>query len=122
MYESPIEVFYKDLQMRFKEDLQNNCIKAVQNYGIQVNKEELLKALAYDRHQYEKGFREGASNGKTKLVKVIKTEPDGSVYSFDAYLDEPRGLIFTQPVMTIELAEQWGYSITEREEQLGGAL
>ena len=41
--------------MQFEDD----CIKAVQSYGFMVNKEELVKALIYDRKQYEKGYADG---------------------------------------------------------------
>jgi len=39
--------------------LDNDCLKAVQEYGITVDKEELIKALQYDRGQYEKGYADG---------------------------------------------------------------
>ena len=52
MYESPINQILGELQTTYE----NNCIKAVQSYGFDVNKEELLKALQYDRNQYEKGY------------------------------------------------------------------
>lgn len=31
-------------------------MKAVQSVGFDINKEELTKALKYDRNQYEKGY------------------------------------------------------------------
>lgn len=54
-YESPIEIIPK-IQARIEEDFKNNVVRAVQSYGINVNKDELMKALAYDRNQYNKGF------------------------------------------------------------------
>jgi len=57
-YESPIEVIYNRLQEQITMDFENNCIKAVQQYGFNVNKEELKKALQYDRGQYEKGYND----------------------------------------------------------------
>ena len=52
MYESPIDVIHGEMQMQ----LEGEILRAVQNVGVSVNKEELLKALAYDRNQYEKGY------------------------------------------------------------------
>ena len=44
--------------------LEGEVMKAVQKVGVTVDKEELLKALKYDREQYEKGYRDGLSAGK----------------------------------------------------------
>ena len=55
MYESPIETIKTEIQAQFE----NDCIKAVQSYDFMVNKEELVKALNYDREQYEKGYSDG---------------------------------------------------------------
>lgn len=52
-YTSPITLLMNDIEMKMEGDI---C-KAVQSYGIQVDKEELLKALNYDRQQYQKAMR-----------------------------------------------------------------
>lgn len=52
MYESPIDIIYSDMQMK----LENKVFKAVLNVGINVDKDELIKALSYERQQYEKGY------------------------------------------------------------------
>ena len=54
-YESPIKI----IQNNFDTSLENEVMKVVMSYGISVDKDELLKALKYDRDQYEKGFAEG---------------------------------------------------------------
>lgn len=54
MYKSPIEVIPEQINMQ----LENEIYKAVGNVGINVDREELLKALAYDRGQYEQGYRD----------------------------------------------------------------
>ena len=51
-YESPIEMIMG--QMRTEVD--GEIFKAVQDIGVNVDREELLKALRYDRGQYEKGY------------------------------------------------------------------
>ncbi len=36
--------------------MEGEILKAVQNVGVNVDKDELLKALQYDRNQYQKGY------------------------------------------------------------------
>ena len=54
-YESPIEVIYKDIQRR----MESGILKAVQECNIHVDRDELIRALQYDRGQYEKGYADG---------------------------------------------------------------
>lgn len=54
-YKSPIEVITENVTFQ----IEDNIVKAVQNYGISVNKTELQKALMYDRKQYTQGFEDG---------------------------------------------------------------
>lgn len=51
-YESPIQTILSDMRVEYEE----NMVRAVQSLGFCVNKEELIKALHYDRGQYEKGY------------------------------------------------------------------
>lgn len=55
MYKSPIEVLYEGAEMQYE----NGVISAVQKYGVDVDKDELVRALQYDREQYEKGYADG---------------------------------------------------------------
>lgn len=59
-YESPITQIVSDMQMGYE----NGVLKAVQNVGFNVNKEELTKALLYDREQYQKGYVDGLNADK----------------------------------------------------------
>lgn len=52
MYESPVNVIYGEMQTQIEGDI----YKVIQNVGIDVNKKELLKAMEYDRSQYQKGY------------------------------------------------------------------
>lgn len=56
MYKSPIELIYGGPQTR----IEGEVVRAVQNVGVNVDKDELIKALTYDRQQYEKGYADGA--------------------------------------------------------------
>ena len=51
-YQSPIDLIVGQMNLNFE----NEICKAVQNVGVCVDKEELLKALQYDRKQYQKGY------------------------------------------------------------------
>lgn len=51
-YQSPIELIMGQMQINWE----GKICKAVQNVGVYVDKEELLKALRYDREQYQKGY------------------------------------------------------------------
>lgn len=60
-YESPIDIVVGEVQFKFEQDV----TRAIQSYDIHVDRDELIKALQYDRHQYEKGFAD-ACKLKTK--------------------------------------------------------
>lgn len=51
-YEPPITLYMNEIQTQ----IEDNCLKAVQSYGFNVDKDELKKALDYDRGQYDKGY------------------------------------------------------------------
>ena len=64
MYQSPINIITRQMQTKFENDV----FKAVQEYGVAVDKDELIKALNYDRNQYEQGYRDGLSAQRTLTV------------------------------------------------------
>lgn len=53
-YQSPIEVF----QTQMQNQIVGEIYKAVMKVGVNVDKDELLKALQYDREQYQKGYND----------------------------------------------------------------
>ena len=53
-YRSPIEIIQGELETK----IENDIMTAVQRYDIRVDKEELIKALQYDRKQYEQGWND----------------------------------------------------------------
>ena len=67
-YQSPINVIYKGFEIEFEDGV----YKAVARYGINVDKEELLKALAYDREQYDIGWLEGCLHSRYDAVRRIE--------------------------------------------------
>ncbi len=59
-YESPINVWWSDTRIeQLRDEYGNLIIKAVKNVCPEVDRDELIKALEYDRGQYEKGFADG---------------------------------------------------------------
>jgi len=92
MYKSPIEIMQTGMQVQ----MENGIMKAVQDVGINVDKSELLKALAYDREQYQKGFEDGREAGREWIsfdnfkpqdgqrVLSVTTEGEMDVHYFDA--------------------------------------
>lgn len=57
-YKSPIEIIYGEMTNK----LENEVFTAVQNIGINIDKDELIKALQYDRNQYEIGYADAMLN------------------------------------------------------------
>lgn len=71
MYKSPIEIlnsFSDSLTQRFVEETDKLVLTAVYNIGVKVDKDELIKALKYDRDQYEKGYRDGKESAAESAV------------------------------------------------------
>ena len=64
MYKSPIKVSQGNLEMQFEGEI----LKAVQRVDITVDKDELIRALRYDREQYQKGF-DDARKGAVPVVR-----------------------------------------------------
>jgi len=59
MYESPIEVMFRDIENRIREQEENAITAEVsRQMGVNVDKDELMKALAYDRDQYNRGYED----------------------------------------------------------------
>lgn len=59
MYESPIEIMMRDIASRIAEQEENAITAEVsRQMAINVDKDELKKALAYDRDQYNKGYED----------------------------------------------------------------
>lgn len=64
-YESPIKAIETKMQFEFEGEL----MRAVKSLGFDVDKDELLRALQYDREQYAKGYAAGVAADKAKLIE-----------------------------------------------------
>ena len=70
MWESPINAIQSEVMMRYEDGV----MKAVRNVGFDVSKEELVKALQYDREQYDKGYKDAIEEFAEQIVKRIEEE------------------------------------------------
>ena len=89
MYE-PVATFIKGKTESF---IEGELLKVTQEMGLDVDRAELLKALKYDRGQYEKGYQDGWRNA-LNMGRIPQYMPDDTVY--DCY-----GIAWT--VMTAEI-------------------
>ena len=64
MYEPPIQLNLSDLITNIVDKETEHIVECVQHMGVNIDKDELLKALAYDRDQYKKGYADGVADGK----------------------------------------------------------
>lgn len=64
MYKSPIEV----MRTQMHRTIEDEILKEVYRVGVIVDKEELVKALEYDRRQYLKGYRDGFEDGRKEAA------------------------------------------------------
>ena len=78
MYESPIKL----IQDEIRYEMENNVLKAVQNIGVNVDKEELIKALKCDRGQYDKGYDACLDEHRDAIEKQIPKKPIGTYTDF----------------------------------------
>lgn len=91
MYESPITIterLVNKAREQMENDIMNNVLTVTTEYGINVNKDELIKALQYDRNQYNKGYADGYSEFAFDFYKAFREHykaytPDGLVRMVD---------------------------------------
>lgn len=73
MYDGPITVteMIDDIARKVTRDKENYIYEQICHVGVEVDKEELIKALKYDRQQYEKGFNEAADALTAEFIEVL---------------------------------------------------
>lgn len=86
-YESPICVFVRNYVDEIIEKRENELItKIEEEIGFHIDKNELVKALNYERDQYSKGYshgykagyKQGKDDAIEELRKVINGEEDNN--------------------------------------------
>ena len=63
-YKPIIEMVFGQLQTKYDGEI----MKAVQKCEIVVDKDELIKALRYDRQQYEKGYHDAMQHNYAAVI------------------------------------------------------
>ena len=80
MYESPIEKIVQHIQENLiKQEEDHLMAQITETVGYQINKEELIKALKYDRNQYHIGFEDARKmyeRAKGEWIPVTERLPE----------------------------------------------
>jgi hypothetical protein len=76
MYESPIEIITTGVHLLVEE----NVYKTVTKLGINVDKEGLLRALQYDREQYQKGYDDGCKKAIKEFARALRQQAFDRLY------------------------------------------
>lgn len=70
-YVSPITVKLHEIQRNYNRKLDTLILNEIRKYDVKVDKDELVKALKYDRNQYEKGYANGKKDAAEKILTTI---------------------------------------------------
>lgn len=90
MYIGPINLLYKEspdlekiehivtVQMNeihdtIEKNISDQCIQIAYEYGIDINKEDLIAALKADRERYEQAYKRGYNAGKCDAMRRLET-------------------------------------------------
>ena len=103
MYENPISGMLGEIQTKIIEAQENYIMQVVQDCGVTVDKEELTRALMYDRQQYEKGYADAKAEMRWIPVSERLPEEDGMYY---VTVRDSKGDIDAVPCLW--LSDKWG--------------
>lgn len=73
MYKSPIQLVTDNINYAMRAKIDDTIYQAVLRCDVAVDKDELVKALTYDREQYDKGYSDGYMKGTTETLEKVKT-------------------------------------------------
>lgn len=84
-YESPIEMFYNDtiqnIANQIREETDDRIVCEVKmQCGVNIDKDELIKALKYDRDQYNKGYQDAMNDTRRTAEWLTAKDCDGYYY------------------------------------------
>lgn len=61
MYESPVELITKNVEHKITQQTDDFIMSEItQQLSVRVDRDELIKAMKYDRQQYDKGFKDAS--------------------------------------------------------------
>ena len=70
-YESPISMATDEIISKFRKEEETFVLDSIFKLGLTVDKDELIKALQYDRDQYTEGFEAGKAIGHNKTIDAL---------------------------------------------------
>lgn len=71
MYNSPLKLFTDEITRDIAKKQDTLVFNAVARLGVTVDRDELLRALRYDREQYDKGYADGKADGRAAAMAEI---------------------------------------------------
>lgn len=87
MYESPINLYMQEIMTTMENERENAITaKISESIGCDVDKGELIRALQYDRQQYNKGYADAKAMCESMLDEIrdeIKKEGEPCIYEID---------------------------------------
>ena len=69
MYKSPIELLVTNVTQSIESETEEMVFKAVQKCFPNVDRNEMFRALKYDRDQYEMGYADGKNEALSLIVR-----------------------------------------------------
>lgn len=81
-YESPITLIRKEVENAYNSWVEDNVFKMISSLDIKVDKDELVKALKYDRQQYERGYNVASLEFQNKALDAM-SKVSLAVYNSD---------------------------------------
>lgn len=76
LWGAEFDQYMSPLALTIAHGIDEATMNAVVNVGVTVNKEELLKALQYDRNQFAAGFKAGKKSAQPKWISVEERLPE----------------------------------------------
>ena len=74
-YINPISLVMEEMSEMISKEIDNNMMVSInQTMGFNVDKYELIKALKYDREQYDKGYMDASRRYANLLEENVKLE------------------------------------------------
>lgn len=92
MYKSPVELLVTDIQHQIVKQQDEEIYQAVLHYVPNVDRAELIRALEYDRGQYEKGYADGKADAMADFVRC-KDCKHYNVYRLECHNGHMNGYI-----------------------------
>ena len=89
MYKSPVDVF-EEISTKITEETDNHIVAEIEKaIGVAVDKDELIKALNYDRNQYNQGYNDAKELYASKHESILdKIRAEIEAYQSDAFYSD----------------------------------